>query len=186
MNDFDYDALQKKRIAQGARHRKCGSKTRYVSLPHDHITRKEWEKMNGDIVGWNLAHPMNWGQFREMPQDLKKEYLTKLKEELGGNATAIAKMFGVDAGTVIANAQALGIRFKRGVKCQKGFLEFAGVETVENPVEESVEKPVEKTGMPDYPTGGHLDFVGTYEEFEPWAKLMCRGKLKIRLEWENA
>ena len=35
MNDFDFENMQKKRIAQGARHRVCGSKSKKCSLPSD-------------------------------------------------------------------------------------------------------------------------------------------------------
>ena len=38
MNDFDYDALQKKRIAAGARHMKRGSRSKRCSLPSDNLT----------------------------------------------------------------------------------------------------------------------------------------------------
>ncbi len=48
MSDFEYDCWQRKRLAQQAKYRKCGSKSKKCSMsnrPHDSETveRKEWE-----------------------------------------------------------------------------------------------------------------------------------------------
>ena len=37
MNDFDYDVKEKKRIAAGARSRKCGSKSKRCTLLPDGV-----------------------------------------------------------------------------------------------------------------------------------------------------
>ena len=41
MRDFDYEVLQRKRIAQQAKHKKKGSKTCKCSLPSDYLTAKQ-------------------------------------------------------------------------------------------------------------------------------------------------
>lgn len=50
MNDFDYDCLQKKRLARQARYRKCGSKSRKCPLPTDNMTQEEWKERCGEVL----------------------------------------------------------------------------------------------------------------------------------------
>ena len=98
MNDFDYDVYLKKRTARGARSRKCGSKTRYVSLPHDHMTRKEWKEKNGPVITYNeseLRNPMSYERFKQLPDDVKQRYLDFLYTEYGVSDAAICRMFGI-------------------------------------------------------------------------------------------
>ena len=52
MNDFDFDVLQKKRIARGAYHRKNGSKSKRCTLPSDYLTAAEKRKLNGEVMDY--------------------------------------------------------------------------------------------------------------------------------------
>lgn len=92
MHDFDYDVLEKKRIASGARHRKCGSKSKKCTLPSDYLTSKQKKGLNGKMVTYDLSHPMSYSVFKDMPRDLQKEYLYKLYEDWGITLTQIANM----------------------------------------------------------------------------------------------
>ena len=47
MNDFDYDALQKKRLARSDRCRKRS--TRKCTLPSDYLTPSERKRRNGEM-----------------------------------------------------------------------------------------------------------------------------------------
>ncbi len=93
MNDFDYDVKEKKRIAAGARARKCGSKSKRCTLPSDYLTAKQKKGLNGKMKTYNLSAPVSYAEFRDMPKDLQKEYLTKLYLDWCINLTMIAKMF---------------------------------------------------------------------------------------------
>lgn len=42
MNDFDYEVLQKKRLARQAFHKKGESKSRKCPMSTDRMTRKQW------------------------------------------------------------------------------------------------------------------------------------------------
>ena len=58
MNDEKYafieDVTERKSIARGAFHKKGGAKSNKCTLPSDYLTRKEREKMNGEVKTWNL------------------------------------------------------------------------------------------------------------------------------------
>lgn len=92
MHDFDFDIMEKKRIAQGTRARKCGSKSRKCTLPSDYLTAAQKKGLNGKVSTYNLSGPMTYSKFRVMPDDLQKEYLLKLRNEMGASQTAISEM----------------------------------------------------------------------------------------------
>lgn len=109
MNDFDYDALQKKRIAAGDRHRKRGSRNHKCSLPQDHMTPAQLRRMNGPVKTYNLNQPMRWIEFTSMPEDLQKQYLTGLIETYRATNRMLGAMLGVSAPTVCKRQNYLGI-----------------------------------------------------------------------------
>ena len=112
MNDFDYDVREKKRIASGARARKCGSKSKRCTLPSDYLTAKQKKGLNGEMKTYNLSAPMNYIQFRDMPEDLQKEYLTKLYVDWRISLTEISKMFKCSPETVRHACRQFGISTK--------------------------------------------------------------------------
>lgn len=116
MTDFEYDAMQKKRIAAGDRHRKRGGKSKYCGLPSDHMTQAQWKKKNGEVIVMNLTEAMPWRQFRSMPADLQVEYVNKCVERFGCSMSDFARVFGVSAQTVRAYFKELRVadRFPRG------------------------------------------------------------------------
>ena len=109
MNDFDYDALQKKRIAAGARHMKRGSRSKRCSLPSDHLTPAQLKRRNGPVSTYKLDAPMRWDDFKAMPVDLQKKYLTNLVETYGATNEMLGDMFYVHPTHVGAVKKALGV-----------------------------------------------------------------------------
>ena len=93
MHDFDYDAMQKKRIARGASHMKRGSKSKKCTLPSDYLTAAQKRRLNGPVSTYKLDEPMNWESFKAMPEDLQKKYILRLQENYGANDEMIGKMF---------------------------------------------------------------------------------------------
>lgn len=66
MNDFDYDIVQKKRVARGAFahvNRKRG-KCRLLS---DYLTAAQKKEMNGAVKTYNITRPMPLAEFKGMP-----------------------------------------------------------------------------------------------------------------------
>ena len=93
MHDFDYDAMQKKRIARGASHMKRGSKSKKCTLPSDYLTAAQKRRLNGPVSTYKLDEPMSWESFKAMPEDLQKKYILNLQENYGANDEMIGKMF---------------------------------------------------------------------------------------------
>lgn len=109
MHDFDWDVLQKKRIANNARRMKNGSKSKKCSLPSDHMTAAEWKRRNGPVSTYKLDAPMSWDEFNSMPDDLKVKYIQNLRELYGANDRMLGEMFFVHFSTVALIRKKLGI-----------------------------------------------------------------------------
>ena len=109
MNDFDYDVLQKKRTAAGARHMKRGSRSKRCSLPSDNLTPAQLKRRNGPVSTYKLDEPMGWDDFKSMPVDLQKQYLTNLVETYGATNEMLGDMFYVHPTHVGAVKKALGV-----------------------------------------------------------------------------
>ena len=112
MNDFDYDVLQKKRTAAGARHMKRGSRSKRCSLPSDNLTPAQLKRRNGPVSTYKLDEPMRWDDFKAMPVDLQKQYLTNLVETYNVSIFKIADMLGVNTMTITRLRESLGITVK--------------------------------------------------------------------------
>ena len=109
MHDFDYDAMQKKRIARGAAHMKRGSKSKKCTLPSDYLTAAQKRRLNGPVNTYKLDEPMGWESFKAMPEDLQKKYILNLQETYQANNDMLGKMFGVTGVSVCKMRHALGI-----------------------------------------------------------------------------
>lgn len=109
MNDFDYDVLQKKRTAAGARHMKRGSRSKRCSLPSDNLTPAQLKRRNGPVSTYKLDAPMRWDDFKAMPVDLQKKYLTNLIETYGATNEMLGDMFYVHPTHVGTVKKALGV-----------------------------------------------------------------------------
>ena len=107
MHDFDYDAMQKKRIARGASHMKRGSKK--CTLPSDYLTAAQKRRLNGPVSTYKLDEPMNWENFKAMPEDLQKKYILNLQETYQANDKMVGKMFGKSDVTVGEHRKRLGL-----------------------------------------------------------------------------
>lgn len=116
MTDFAYDCLQKKRLAQQAKYRKNGSKSKKCTLPSDRLTNRQWKERCGPVMSYNMGAPVVWESFKNFPLDIQKEYITNLQSKYGATATDLGKMFGVKALTVRKHSDKydLGLTFPRG------------------------------------------------------------------------
>lgn len=121
MNDFDYDVLQKKRIANQARYRKCGSKSKKCPMSTDYMTRKQWEKRCGEVMTYQLRKPMIWKDFKAQPAHIQKLYIEDIVNTYHATATDLARMFGVTSATVLrcCGDDGLQIHFVKGKRMNK-------------------------------------------------------------------
>ena len=111
MNDFDYDVLQKKRTAAGARHMKRGSRSKRCSLPSDNLTPAQLKRRNGPVSTYKLDEPMRWDDFKSMPVDIQKQYVDSLHQNYGATGKMIAKMLGISAVTFDKTKRTIGVRW---------------------------------------------------------------------------
>lgn len=120
MTDEEYifrtECAEKKRTARGSFNRLShAGRGGRVKMPSDYMTKKERDKMNGEVQSYNLNRPMQWKQFKRMPDDIQREYINSLIEKFDPQQTAIAEMLGVSAGTLNKLCrERLGISFERG------------------------------------------------------------------------
>jgi len=153
MNDFDYDCLQKKRIARGARNH-INARRGKCKLPHEYLSAKERKALNGEVKTYRLNEPMRWAEFKAMPTDIQALYIKALQEKYHANDTMLAAMFGVTKGPVYKCRVSLGVpaigprRAARPNEEQMTAWNLwrAGA-VAETPVEEP-EKPVEEPEKP--------------------------------------
>ena len=110
MNDFDYDVMQKKRIARGAFHKVNGSKSKGCRLPHENLTKKEREALNGEIKTVSMMQPIAWELFTNLPKDLQEEYLDTQVRRFGVGLRTIGQdMFGLGNSTLNQYVQRHGL-----------------------------------------------------------------------------
>lgn len=108
MNDFDYDCLQKKRIAKCAKNH-VNARRGKCKLPYEYLSAKERKALNGEVKTYNLKAPMSWEQLNGLPRDLKQEYLTWLQQTFHANDTMLGEMWGVSHRTAAWYRKAAGV-----------------------------------------------------------------------------
>lgn len=106
MNDYEYDfvtdSASKKNIARSARSTRthCG-KGGAVKFPSDYLSKKELKAMSGQVIEYaSLKKPMSWDEFKALPADLKKEYISSIRKNFGAPDKYIAQMLGVSGRTL--------------------------------------------------------------------------------------
>lgn len=112
MNDFDYEVMQKKRIAHGAAHMKRGSKSKKCSLPSDNMTPAQWKRRNGPVSTYSLNQPMSWEQFKKLPLDIQQAYIDALQSRFGVSAARISQdLFGLSHAALRLHLSKRGIKY---------------------------------------------------------------------------
>lgn len=119
MTDFDYNAMKQKQIANGARNRKCGSKSKRCSLPSDHLSEREWRAKCGKMIAYRMNEPMTWDDFKALANSSQREYIEYLRDTYGATAVSLGEMFGVSPLTVRRVASRIGVEFRKGQHMSK-------------------------------------------------------------------
>lgn len=118
MSDEEYTLMQdtrdKKITARSARHTRthCGKGGR-VKFPSDYLTKKERDAMNGEVKSYRMNEPMTWKEFREMPEDLQKEYIKSIRKKYNISDKALSQALGVCPQTFCKHIRGLGIALGR-------------------------------------------------------------------------
>lgn len=163
MNDAEYlfktTSAERKRNGIGDFHKKRGG-GRYVRLPSDNLSKKENEKMNGEVHKFNLSAPTRWHEFITWPKDLQVEYIQRLEEAYRAKNEDIAGMLDVSISCYKKHKNFLGIKGKPGHGKpidRDGWAKFLGANEFDpeilvesSPVvEEKVELPEKKEEKPE-------------------------------------
>lgn len=90
MTDFDYDVMQKKRLARNQFHN-AKYKHGGCHLPHEDLTPAQMKRRNGPMVTYSMNQPMSWNDFKSMPHDLQQQYMDGLHARFGVGPSDIAK-----------------------------------------------------------------------------------------------
>lgn len=100
MTDFDYECMQRKRLAQQARHRICGSKSKKCNLSTDNMTQKQWKERNGVVMSVSLNQKISWNDFKALSPSMQGDYLNHMIDTYGANSKDLAGMFNINASTL--------------------------------------------------------------------------------------
>lgn len=196
MNDFDYDALQKKRIARGAYHKKNGSKSKGCTLPSDYLTDAQKRKLNGEVKTMDLNRPMTKKEYANLTFEDKKKYAEFFVEKYNITTKMFADMLGYSKPWGWNEFKRFGvksnyeIRQKPDKKVIEGWERFCAGETTEvkeekpkmmtDPTATKVtEKPIvvvkEGTVKPAAPIVKNGDFriVGTPRDVMNMLSIVC-------------
>lgn len=92
---FQQDIKERKSQVNGARHRKCGSKSKKCTLPSDMLTAKEIRERSGEVISMNPQKRYNLGEFHQFPDDIKGIYIKAIQKRFHVGPSDIAEMFGM-------------------------------------------------------------------------------------------
>lgn len=191
MTDFEYDCMQKKRIARSAQNRKCGSKSKRCNLPSDHMTHKQWKERNGKVSTVKMNEPMTWKDFKAISKELQSEYLNGLIRRYNVSATVIAKeMFGINNQYLCTyvRSQNLNVKFQKGLimsdKLREAWEKFLNPEPIEHEVlvEEVPEEVVNESAAEELINENQQETVEQVCAFDPsgvLAMIGCKPQSKV-------
>lgn len=98
MNDAEYTLQQtnreRKSIANQARHKKGGSRSKKCTLPSDYLSAAQKKGLNGEVTTYEMDKPHTLSELRRWPGDIRKEYMANLVEKYGPTNVDLAEMFG--------------------------------------------------------------------------------------------
>lgn len=200
MTDEKYSYIQdvkdKKITARSARNKRThNGKGGSVKLPSDYMTKKEIKAMSGEVKSYRLNEPMNWKEFKAMPDDIKVSYINLIRQKWNAPDSHIGKMMGTNVCSFSQEMHRLGIPSTRhsSEKWDKeGFYAWANGVPVqkEEPVVEAVEEfvftlPEWLLREPAAPLRGTLDYEGTAEDiFSALNKIVGKGNVRMTISWE--
>ena len=194
MNDFDYDIVQKKRVARGAFahvNRKRGK----CRLPSDYLTAAQRKERNGEVKSYNITWPMPWHEFKAMPEDLRREFFRNM-QSFGGTAKWLAEEMKACDATIRREAELVGAPFRRGGRnenmWQRKVAEWANADAVDiHTVDAQSEEHAANDAPPkaDKPQTGvkllhaRLEMSGDRESLLANLRVLLPDEGRVTVEW---
>ena len=111
MTAFEETVRERKRLIPSSRHRKRGSKSHFVLLPHELLSVAQRRKMNGKVKVYKMKKPMTWREFMALPDDLAGEYINEISSKYHVNYAALKDMFDVSPASMRSAFKTRGINF---------------------------------------------------------------------------
>lgn len=111
MTAFEETVRERKRLIPSSRHRKRGSKSHFVLLPHELLSVAQRRKMNGKVKVYKMKKPMTWREFMALPDDLAGEYINEISSNYHINYAALKDMFDVSPASMRSAFKTRGISF---------------------------------------------------------------------------
>lgn len=65
--------------------------------------------MSGEVKSYNLSRPMKWAEFKQMPDDLRRQYILSLENKYNATPGGISSMLGVVTQTLRVERARLGL-----------------------------------------------------------------------------
>lgn len=109
MNDFDYEVKERKALVPSARRRKCGSRSKYCSLPSDNLTEGAKRKLNSECVTINMNKPYTYKELKKASEDVQRQYIKRLQDEYNASVRLLGPMLGISYQTVRNYLDRLGL-----------------------------------------------------------------------------
>ncbi len=75
---FRQDIREKKSIGRGVFAKKNGSKSKKCTLPYEYLTKKEREKLNGEVISFNPKVFYTYEEFKALPEEYQVKYVNSL------------------------------------------------------------------------------------------------------------
>ena len=108
-----YEDVKEKAITARSAHKRPSHSGR-ARFPYR--TAKELRALNGPTYTVNLGKPIAWDDFRALPENLQRDYVTNLIDKYDAGPTEIARIFGVNMKTCSSHLRRLGFKFAKGHK----------------------------------------------------------------------
>lgn len=104
MTDVEYlfkqDIREKKSAGRGIYGKRSGSKTKFCGLPHDNLTPAQLKRRNGPVTTYNISRKLSFYDFKALPLDLKREYLTNLSNTYRASQMMVASSMKIAPSTL--------------------------------------------------------------------------------------
>lgn len=178
---FVTDVAEKKRTARGAFNKRIhNGKRGGVKFPSDYLTKKERNKMNGEVKIYKINEPITYKEFKSYPDDIKIEYIQNLRKKFDVPDTAISEMFGLSAHAIGNVCKKLGIQSgQRGKRKAdyEGFEKWKHQDKVEDSAEANTAVIFTKEERPE------IGFMPISEKIEKECEPKCLRHHDI--DWEE-
>jgi hypothetical protein len=175
VNDFDYDAMQKKRIAHGEKHRVTKTAVHFTQY-----TASQIKKRSGQVMTYTMNEKHTMKELRGWADDMRKRYLQVLANECGMTAEEMSRILDMSIGGVYQALKREGIKTHRGRRSEEQSEKYLAMMGLGKEEPEEAEAPVLTV-----PQDGRITFEGSFAVgLETAMALIGQGGGRLYISWE--